>query len=29
MPLLADTHVIPEALDATREQLTEALRKLE
>jgi ATP adenylyltransferase len=29
MPLLADTHVIPEALEATREQLTEALRKLE
>jgi ATP adenylyltransferase len=28
MPLLADTHVIPEALDAAREQLTEALRKL-
>jgi ATP adenylyltransferase len=28
MPLLADTHVIPQALEATREQLTEALRKL-
>jgi ATP adenylyltransferase len=28
MPLLADTHVIPEALEATREQLTEALRQL-
>lgn len=29
MPLLADTRVIPQALEATREALTEALAKLE
>ncbi len=29
MPLLADTHVVPQALEATRTALTEALAKLD